>query len=204
MASGYTYKIIDGEITTLKQFAFQCVRAFGATIHMRDDSNDAEYRPREVSTYYNDAYDRTQQEFNRINKMTDKEFEKILIDEWNDSIKYNKEQIEKTKKNAKVLYRLLAEAKAYEPPSDNHIEFKNFMISQLEKTIEHDCSIDFYLNELKKLSETLKSYNVEELKEKKLELLRSKLSNYKEDINKEIKRCNESNEWVAKVFKSFE
>ncbi len=52
MPTGYTAGILDGKITTFQQFAKQCMRAFGATIHMRDDDMDAEITPRTPSDYY--------------------------------------------------------------------------------------------------------------------------------------------------------
>lgn len=52
MATGFTSGIIDGSITNFKQFATQCIRAFGATLHMRDESLDVEYTPQKVSDYY--------------------------------------------------------------------------------------------------------------------------------------------------------
>jgi hypothetical protein len=52
MPTAYTSGILDGKITTFPQFAKQCTRAFGATIHMRDDHMDAEIVPRTASDYY--------------------------------------------------------------------------------------------------------------------------------------------------------
>lgn len=37
MANGYTYRVEDGEITSLRDFALFCARAFGAAITMRDE-----------------------------------------------------------------------------------------------------------------------------------------------------------------------
>ena len=41
MATGYTFNVVDGQITTLSDFAMQCARAFGLLIDMRDAPSDA-------------------------------------------------------------------------------------------------------------------------------------------------------------------
>lgn len=41
MATGYTCDVSDGKITTLRDFALRCARAFGALITMRDEPFDA-------------------------------------------------------------------------------------------------------------------------------------------------------------------
>lgn len=40
MPTGYTAGILDNKITTFSEFALLCSRAFGATIHMREDDLD--------------------------------------------------------------------------------------------------------------------------------------------------------------------
>lgn len=42
MPTGYTASVADGTTTTLRAFALQCARAFGATVTMRDDPMSAE------------------------------------------------------------------------------------------------------------------------------------------------------------------
>ena len=51
MPTGYTEGIIDGKTETFQDFAKQCMRAFGATIHMRDEDMEAEITPRTPSDY---------------------------------------------------------------------------------------------------------------------------------------------------------
>ena len=55
MPTGYTAGIIDGKTETFQEFAKQCMRAFGATIHMRDENMDKEYEPRTPSDYHTKA-----------------------------------------------------------------------------------------------------------------------------------------------------
>ncbi len=55
MPTGYTAGIIDGTTTTFQQFAKQCIRNFGATIHMRDEPSDVEYIERIPSDFHTKA-----------------------------------------------------------------------------------------------------------------------------------------------------
>jgi len=52
MPTGYTAGIINGETETFQDFAKDCMRAFGATMHMRDDDMDKDYVPRTPSDYH--------------------------------------------------------------------------------------------------------------------------------------------------------
>jgi hypothetical protein len=52
MPTGYTAGILDGKINTFPEFATECMKAFGACIHMRDDDISTTYRPRKVDDYY--------------------------------------------------------------------------------------------------------------------------------------------------------
>ena len=71
MPTGYTAGIIDGSIKTFEQYAKTCVRAFGAAIHMRDDSLSEEYVPREPGDYHLNALNRAKKQLNQSKKMTD-------------------------------------------------------------------------------------------------------------------------------------
>ena len=48
MPTGYTAGIIDGKTETFQEFAKQCMRNFGACIHMRDENMGKEYEPIQV------------------------------------------------------------------------------------------------------------------------------------------------------------
>lgn len=52
MPTGYTAGILDGEINTFEEFAKTCMRAFGATIHMRDEPLSKTYEPEKTSDYH--------------------------------------------------------------------------------------------------------------------------------------------------------
>ena len=86
MPTGYTAGILDGKITTFPQFAKQCMRAFGATIHMRDDDMDAEITPRTPSDYYSKEIEKAKQLLKDAETFSDE----VIV-------KNRKEELEKSK-----------------------------------------------------------------------------------------------------------
>lgn len=202
MPTGYTAGILDGKITTFKDFAIKCTRAFN--IDMRDADADAEYTPREVSNFYRENLERTMSKIEELEKVDLKVFEESLVTMWNERINSINNSVQNRKEGAEILQVFLAKAREYTPPTDKHEGFKNFMIEQLETTLDYDGSIDYYNEELLTLSKTLASYNVEEERARELENLKKDLDYYTKNLNDEIVRVNESNKWMADVFKSLE
>lgn len=140
MPTGYTAAVADGEIEDFADFAMQCARAFGACITMRDDPSDTpipdEFTP---SDYNAKALLDAQSELRRLEKMTEEEKVaasaadfKARLQSWQDH--------EDDKSLRKQRYEaMLAKVLEWVPPTDEHIDMKAFMVSQLEDSIKHDC-----------------------------------------------------------------
>lgn len=204
MATGYTHKILDGEITDFKSFALLCTRAFGATIHMRDDNLSTPYTPRQVGSHHKDSISRIIAEIKELKNMSDDEFEKSVEKVYADSIGYYNKQIESAKANFDVLSKMMEEAKAYEPPTEDHVKYKEFMVEQLRGTIDFDCNISYYIEQIETIKGKLESFNIDELRTEKLAELESSLEYHKKELQAEIQRVNDSNKWMGDVMKSLE
>jgi len=198
MPTGYTAGILDGKINTFEEFAKTCIRAFGASIHMRDDSLNTEYTP----IKYDESYDQTiaelKEELMIFNSLTDDEIiqnhvEKILI-----RIKDATYNMIKNKNIKLKLESLLNEVNEYIPPTVDHVNFKNFMIEQLKTTIEHDCS-NYDENRLHDCYVSLNDIDVEKIKFEKVSELNRQIGFYNELRNKNIAQVDKSNKWVADV-----
>ncbi|MCK9447138.1 hypothetical protein M0Q50_09830 [bacterium] len=204
MPTGYTCGILDGSIKDFKEFATVCMRAFGATIHMRDDDLTKSYEPRIPSDYYKRSLDDSIKKLKNINKLTDdeiveeekKSLEKYIID-------YNKYIIEK-KNNKKLLSNFLKEAYEFEPPTEEHVEFRNFMIDQIQKTIVGDCNYKYYEKEIAIITERLNNIDPIELRNKKIEFLNEDIIRAKQSYQEEIDRCNLSNNWVTDLTRTLD
>ena len=197
MLTGYTAGILDGKITTFPQFAKLCMRSFGATIHMHDESLDKEYYPREVSTYHKEKIERIEKEIELLEKVSDKQ----LIKDGKKRLKEEKEnilkQIKIEEKQREKLEKMLNKAKSFIPPTEAHRSFKDFMINQLKQTIDLDCDTKYLKKKLNKIELQEKSIHPIILRKDKIKNLNEDLQYYIQEYKKEWLRVEESNKWVT-------
>jgi hypothetical protein len=203
MPTGYTAGIIDGEITTFEQFATQCSRAFGATIHMRDNPLDSPYEPRTPSQYYVNSLQSQREKLEETKTMTDEaivqDFETLL----KDSLEYHERELEKTKVNLGRLNSIMESAKSWVPPTEDHEGVRDYMIDQLEITIKADGDPSYHVNKIvqakKELEEGIdpKVYREEKIKE-----IEDRISYYEGEVQKELERCKQSNDWMDNFLES--
>ena len=203
MPTGYTADIVDGKVTTFKEFAQKCMRAFGATIHMRDESLSEKYKPRKVDDYYIDSVKEAEEKLNKLKEADDNFFLNKVRKELKKDYAYYKEQIEKRKITKERLESILAETQKWNPPTDDHVGIKDFMISQLNETLKYDGDYSYYEEELDEILMKLESpIDIQAIKNQMLEDAEDELKRAKERLEEEIKRCESSNEWVEKFLES--
>lgn len=140
MPTGYTAPVQDGTITDVKDFAASCARAFGAFIHQRDDSmrDRLTYPPKPDNSYYNRALDNAIEADKDWRSLS--EADKYL--RWSNY--YTQRKVEKHEALAKKAQHsaryesMLAQVESIDVPSKLQ-NFKDFMIEQLNSSIEADC-----------------------------------------------------------------
>ena len=99
MPTGYTDPILKGKITNFKDYAKLCMRAFGAAIHMRDDSLDIEYTKREPSQYHIDSLKSWEERLTELKSMTDEQLMEKRRNEIQDDIDYHQTKVTECKEN---------------------------------------------------------------------------------------------------------
>lgn len=202
MPTGYTADIVDGKITEFNQFAKQCIRAFGATIHMRDEPSNIEYKKREPSDYHSKAITEAERKINEAKMFTDVEIIVLKTRELNESKKYHLDSIKKIKEAKVRLEGFLEHANKYVPPTEEHIGIKEFMIQQLVDTIKHDGSTKYHDDYLLKVEAELKNIDVDKIRKHIIKEAKEKIVYHKKELAAEIKRCDDSNKWVEDFLKS--
>lgn len=210
MPTGYTAGILDGKIKTFKQFATTCMRAFGSTIHMRDDSLNEKYKPRVPDDYYSERLKEAKEELENNKKVSDAEIIKNLKKGLFEEQRQYKKNIEEKLEAKEKLDTILSDVKKWTPPSKEHTEFKNFMKQQLTDTISHDTDISYYeelLNEVQakllELQDEAKHQEIaSEYRKKLIESSEHDIEYYTKAYNEEVERCNDSNKWVTDLIKS--
>ena len=162
MPTGYTAGIIDGKITNFDQIARNCMRAFGATVHMREDDMDAEYTPRVPSQYHAKSIQEYKDKLESIKRMSDEEIIKNKIKALEDSRDYALKSIETATKSKARLEKILVEVNKFIPPTSEHVNFKDFMVQQITNTIQWDCSGEYATKTLGTYADDIANIDVEE------------------------------------------
>lgn len=202
MPTGYTLGIIDGTITTFKQFATSCVRAFGATIHMRDEPMDKKYVKREPSDYHIKALEKANKELDKLNKLSDYKIMEQRKKELVDGKPYHWEAINKIKENQKKLSALLAEAYSYTPPTPDHEGIRSFMIEQLQTTMKFDGDTSYHEEKLSSIDHEIENMKAEDVRASLVEKINEDIAYHTKEYQEELKRCEVSNKWMEDFMKS--
>lgn len=202
MPTGYTAGILDGKITTFPQFAKQCMRAFGATIHMRDDDMDAEFEERTPSDYHTKEVEKAVQLLKDARVLSDEEIISNRKEELNKSKLYHLEKIERAKIDTKNMDAILKDLNAWQPPTKEHTGIKEFMIDQIKKTIDFDCKTDYHDEGLAKVEMELLTLNAETIRQEMIAKANYDFKYHTKELNADVKRCETSNQWVKKLMES--
>lgn len=204
MPTGYTTGILDGSIKDFKQFATLCMRAFGATLHMRDENMDSPYEPRVPSDYYQNEIDKANELLKVAENLTDDEVVELRKAALLKSKQYHIKAIEKATHDLNLLNEILADATKYIPPTQEHTEIKNFMIQQITETKKFDGDDSYHRNELAKINQELNNLNPAVIRSQMFAQAENDLQYHTEELSKEIKRCNDSNKWVEQFLDSLQ
>jgi hypothetical protein len=204
MPTGYTAGIIDGDIKTFKEYATLCMRAFGGTIHMRDESLDTEYKPRIASDYHKTNYEELEIKLNNFKKITPSEYVNEYKTNINNSIKSYKGFIDNAKENEKRLKNMLVSALKYTPPTNEHIGIRDFMVNQLQETIKFDGNYEYYEEKIEELQKDLLNIDAEKIYQEEIDDILKSIDYHKVEYEKELKRVEESNKWVTDFLNSLE
>jgi len=194
MPAGYTYNIKDD--ISFEEFVLQCARAFGALVSMRDEKPNApipdEFIP---STYHPEIVAELREELEQLEKLTPKEAELAVEKEYNNQLKRQKEQIDGVKKLKMKYVKMLQYVTEWEPPTDDHKELKDFMMSQIYDSIKHDCN-------LKYLEEKIEKISGEQWLKDQIDTLNESIAYHMEYYKKEVETCKKRTTWIQKLKKS--
>ena len=136
MPTVYTAKVEDGTVTELRDYMLICARAFGALVMMRDEPMDAPIPEKfEPSTkYYDEQIAVLTKEISRLSAMTADEALTASLAA-NDETRRRHREYEAADQLRLERHLAMAEkVKAWEPPSPDHVEYKAFMLQQLEES----------------------------------------------------------------------
>lgn len=192
MPTGYTAAVQDGKVTTLRQFAMTCARAFGACIMMRDDPSDAEIPERfEPETEYHDTHIATANAvLAEIPMLTAEECDARAIAEFS-AAEAAATEYEASRAHGRARYQqMLAQVEGWGAPADLQ-GLKDFMAEQLRGSIEFDCSPSSLPGPVK--------MSGEEWRKIALKRAADDLAYHAKGRAEEIARANGRNAWLASL-----
>ena len=203
MPTGYTAGILDGKVNTFEEFATVCTRAFGATIHMRDNPMDSPYEPRTPSDYHTNSIQSKRERLEEIESMSDEKIVEDFNTQLGEDLKYHQTKMEEDKRNLEKLNSMLESAKSWIPPTEDHQPFRNFMIEQIESTIKVDGDPSYHTNKMVEIKKQMEEgINPKEYREETIQEIKSQISYHETEYQKELVRCKDSNDWMDKFFES--
>jgi len=192
MPTGYTAGIEKG--MTFQEYALGCARAFGALVEMRDDPPDKPIPEKfEPSTYHIECLDRARTRLKFVESLTFKQAEAEAKLEYQDALASHTRYATAKNEQRKRYEIMLTEVRAYIPPSPDHVEYKQFMESQLVESIRFDCGFDAPAPRKKSAEEWLRDEQAKALKD---------ITYHTEEHKKEQERVDSRNRWVAQLRES--
>lgn len=183
MATGHTHPVIDGEITTASEFAYECSKSF---VWSWRDGNTLAYPPRRDS-YYQDAL------LNAVKELAEWDAldEAGRYERWSAYANEKAAKAEAAEREADENYRrlsnVLSQVEKVDVP-ETHKNFKEFMIRQLKETMEFDGIFhpDFYrVRDYSEWVDAQRGYILESIER------------YSKEIREEDARIAESRKWIG-------
>ena len=197
MPTGYTADIEKG--ITFNQYALSCARAFGACVTMRDDSSDTpipeEFQP---SDWNKKELAKAKAKLSSLNRTSVEESSQLAISEYETEMKRQEASIKKDRKLMAKYMAMLEAVNQWQPPTQEHIEFKTFMADQIERSLKFDGMEEYYNEHPPKLLS-----GEEWLTQKKAEAIRN-IEYHTKEYQAEIDRVNIRNAWIKALRDSLE
>jgi len=195
--------ILDGQVTDLEQFAKKCILAFGATEHMqKEDQESDEYIQREADESYEKELLEMEKSLEFIKNMSDKDILQSHTTYLSSELEYYESDLNRIRESKSRIEKILENAKSWEIPSEDHQEFKEFMIDDLEEGLKKGCDESHHLKRIEEIKEELKM-DANSVRERILKGATEDMERQKKEIETEKQLASDSNLWVEKIIESF-
>lgn len=190
MPTGYTADIAKG--ITFKEFALNCARAFGALVHMRDESSDAPIPDVvEPSKYHAEKLVGLREDLKYWSAISDADAEVEASREFEKTESYRLTRINELLDLKEKYCLMMNEVNQWQAP-DEHLKLKAFMVEQIESSINWDCDTTYYLAPTEKFSG-------HDFKLKKLKEISKSIAYHSEEDLKEICSSKDKTDWIQKL-----
>ena len=195
MPTGYTSDLYEGKDVTVSDFILGCARAFGALVTMRDDRKDAPI-PDEfpASDYHADAVATAEAWLDEVRSMDTDDIAEIADRDYSQSLNRWRERRAQAHDRRVRYERMLAEVRAWTPPTGEHVGLRDFMVEQLTRSIDFDCSMT-YDDRPTRLAPF-------EWRAQQIEKAQHDIEYHRREHEKEVQRATERSQWVQALRES--
>jgi hypothetical protein len=143
MPTSYTAAIADD--ISFNDFVMGCARAMGALISMRDSPSDAVIPEWFVpSAYHKVEASNCFEQINVLCKMPIDELEKTAFESYSAELAARADAIRGKDLLRHKYSAMLEQVNAWETPTPDHLEFKSFMVDQINTSLIFDCDDSYY------------------------------------------------------------
>lgn len=202
MPTGYTSDVGDGKMTDLRPFIERCAHAF--IVSLRDSGLDSPLPNEDTtsdSTYHQEGLTKAYKRLAKAKSMDRKAASVEAKREHREAIKSDEEYLAR-KAETKARYEAMLElVYTWEPPTEEHVGLKTFMVEQLSTSIEFDCGGDHWENHLKDLKER-GPLSGDDWKAREIVKANEDIQHHSERIAKERERVEHNTAWIQALIGS--
>lgn len=196
MPTGYTAALYEGKDVSFQEFAQTCLSAF---VFANADGTFTKNIDEQIQ-YIKNIINKNNEDIQKLLTLSDEDLD-VLAQEEYDAEKTNLENSLSKVKSIKDRYEnMLVEVEKWEPPTSNHVDFKNFMIDQLKNSIEFDCKVDYYEERLR----NIRRLSSDEYRESTLDERYNSTKFFMNELQDVSSKTRENNVWVSDVLDSLD
>lgn len=197
MPTGYTDYIINKNYG-FKEFALICARAMGATIMMRDEPLDTPIPEAfEPSRYYKESLEKARKRLAELEAMKPDERVAFGAAQIREIVEKYEQALARTNALNAKLAAVREQVEAWEPPTPDHVHFKNFMLDQIDMSKDN---VDYWQMEMERAQQQAPLGLYEEAVKK----ARRDIVYHEKEHAEEVRRTNTRNEWIKALRESLD
>jgi hypothetical protein len=198
MPTGYTAGVADGTIKTLRQYALDCARAFGACVMLRDEGGGGERIPQEfvASDYHSTKLAEESERLCEIRELDSAEAEARAAAQFAEQLADHRRRLERDAEQRARYDSMIARVLAWNAPTSDHVALRDFMLKQLHDSKAFDCR-DPNDRQDSPVRLTGEQWRAEQLKQ-----VGRSIQYHAEENENEIKRTDERNAWIKALRES--
>lgn len=198
MPTGYTAKLYDGKPQTFPEFLFECARAFGALVLLRDEPEKPIPDEFEPSTSYDERSMTTaRQILAELDGMTNADAQRRADAEFAEAVEARDKRHRDRREMRERYEAMLEQASDWEPPTEEHVGLRDFMVQQLTESIKHDTDTSDRYYELP-------TRDVKAWMSQRRERAERDIEYAQKHISEELERTASRNGWVKALRDSVE